>query len=102
MPNPPTFWDQFGPALSAVVGITAAMFGIAKYVIGGLISGFVAEFRAEHRALSGKVDGIHDDVREMKPKVDMILQVQTQQRATDQRVDRLEAWRDSLSEGHRA
>lgn len=101
MPNPPTFWDQFGPAMTATIGIILGMFGIAKYVVGGLIAGFVSEFRSEHRALAGKVDGIHDDVKEMKPKVDMILQVQTQQHATDQRVDRLEVKVDSILEAKR-
>jgi len=84
-------WEAFLPALSA-----------AFVVVGGILGGIVkvgkwfAETKAEGEAFRKDLAEVKTDLREIKPKVDTILQVQVQQMNDGKRLDRLETRVDAM------
>lgn len=84
-----TIWS-FLPAMSAALVICFTLFGLA-----GRIGVLIAAAKAD-------VQGLKEDLHEIKPKVDLILSVQQQQLADGKRIDRIETRLDVMAGGGKA
>jgi hypothetical protein len=77
--------EEFYPALVAAFVIVGAIWRFAVPLLGAVKSALV-----EFTETKLHVESVKKDVADLKPKVDLILQVQTQQLNDGKRIDRIE------------